>query len=67
MRKYKAILEEWEEVDDPKASEAHNGLLNPDDSIDSEEKKAIAMCIRSTFEGQFDKAISYLHTFGPYL
>jgi dynein heavy chain len=67
MKKYSAILEEWEEHDDNRHAEFENTLLNPEDCIDAEEKRAIERSLKGLFEQQFEASLDYLAEFRQFL
>lgn len=67
MKKYFAVLEEWEEHEENRVSDFDNTLLNPEECIDAEERRYLEKTIRILFENQFKKSMTYLQEFKRYL
>ena len=67
MKKYYAVLEEWEDHEDNQETNLEKNFLNPDDWIDKEIKFKLEKKIKTLFKIEFKKAEDYLGEFKEYL
>ena len=67
MRKYTAVLEEWEEKNEEAQDQVENACLDPEVCVDGEERSEVEQALRRLFEEQFDRASNYLSEFQPFL
>ena len=67
MKKYYAILEEWEENDDNSELIHNSNLLNPVEWIDSDIKNFLESNIKKIFKDEYSNAENYLDSFSKYL
>lgn len=63
MKKYYAILEEWEENDDNSELIHNSNLLNPVEWIDIDIKNFLEGNIKTIFRNEYMNAENYLTTF----
>lgn len=67
MKKYYAVLEEWEEQDDSQEANTDETELKPMDCIDSEMKLQLESKLKALFQQEFEKTESFLSNFAQYL
>lgn len=66
IKKYQAILEEWEDCE-AETEHAEDLVLNPDEWMDPDMKFVLEKQLKGVFASEFDKATNYLKTFTQYL
>lgn len=66
IKKYQAILEEWED-NETELEQAEDLVLNPDEWMDPDMKFLLEKQLKGVFASEFEKATLYLQTFSQYL
>lgn len=67
MKKYIAILEEWQEKEDEKEETIETTILSPQEFIDHEEKHALEKSLKGLITSEFDRSLFFLEEYREFL